>query len=610
MWAIIGSSGFEHFDEFEIIEELSRETPYGLCSNGLYRIKYQQKEALFLCRTGYEQNILPSHINYRANIFALKKYGATAILALSSVRSIQPSMKPGEMVIPYQYIDRTKALRQCTFCDDSLLGYVSLSQPISEEIAEILKEKRNDFSFDMHFGAVYVCIEGPQFPTMIEARCYQSMGGSIIGMTAFPEYALAREAGLFYLPCHFVVDYVQTSTEHHPFESVLQIRSENQSKALNMVNWTLDNLGQYSQKDCNNEGLAGSLTATEEMLSPNQRAWFNVITQSNVQVDVKEEAQESFVSDFYYGTQPLPKKLADFLRFINKHKAGKKELSLEEIRKNADSLIFYADKAPEVASVREFTVKVGERQVKVRLYHPDPNQLLPIMVYAHGGGFVSGNLDSFDTPCRQLALHTNRVVISIDYHLAPEYPFPTQIEDVEAVIHWTYHHAADIKGTNDAFVVMGDSAGANLITMAVSRLRKKEESIDFAAQVLLYPTVDFSHKTHSMKKFAHGYLLEADGVLWYNKSYLPEAMDPRSPEISPLYVDNLNQMPCTFIMTAGYDPLRDEGLIYAEKLKSLGVTVRHYHFDSLIHGFINFSKLIPHEMEVFYNRVAAFTKQL
>ncbi|MCF6764768.1 alpha/beta hydrolase fold domain-containing protein [Thiotrichales bacterium 19S3-7] len=609
MWAIVGSSGFEHFDEFEIIEELSRETPYGLCSNGLYRIKYHDQEALFLCRTGYEQNILPSHINYRANIFALKKYGTTAILALSSVRSIQSSIKPGEMVIPYQYIDRTKALRSCTFCDDSLLGYVSLSQPISEDIAEVIKQKRDDFSFNTHFGSVYVCIEGPQFPTMVEARCYQRMGGGIIGMTAFPEYALAREAGLFYLPCHFVVDYVPTSNEHHPFESVLQIRSENQSKALDVISWVLAKLNQYSLKDCNCEGLAGSLTATEEMLTPNQRAWFDVITKSNAQTDL-DMIKESFESEFYYGTQPLPKKLADFLQFINKHKAGKKHSTLEEVRKNADSLIFYADKAPDVASVREFTVKVDDRQVKVRLYHPDPEKLLPIMVYAHGGGFVAGNLDSFDTPCRELALHTNRVVISVDYHLAPEYPFPTQIEDVQAVIHWAYHHASDIKASNDAFVVMGDSAGANLIAMAVSRLKHKNDTVKFAAQILLYPTVDFSHKTFSMKKFAHGYLLEADSVIWYNKAYVPESMEMTSAEISPLYVDNLSDMPTTFVMTAGYDPLRDEGLIYAEKLKALGVTVRHYHFDNLIHGFINFSKLIPHEMEVFYNRVAAFTKQL
>lgn len=609
MWAIIGSSGFEYFDEFEVIEELPRETPYGLCSNGLQRVKFQGKEALFLCRTGYAQNILPSHINYRANLFALKKYGATAILALSSVRSIQTAIKPGDMVIPYQYIDRTKALRQCTFCDDSLLGYVSLTQPISEVLADQMKKNKSHFPFATHFGAVYVCIEGPQFPTMIEARCYQTMGGSVIGTTAYPEYALAREAGLFYLPCHFVVDYVPWGGESHPFESVLQIRSENQSKALNVVSWTLDYLSEYENKDCSSEGLAAALTITEEMLTPNQKAWVNVIVKSNIKPKEKSEILPSYDSEFYQGTQPLPKKLFDFLRFVNKHRAGNRTYTLEEARKNSDSLVYYADVAPDVASVRDFTIKVGERQVKVRLYHPDPSQLLPIMVYAHGGGFVSGSLDSFDVPCRELALHTNRVVISVDYHLAPEYPFPTQIEDVEAAIHWSYYHADDIKAVNTSFVVMGDSAGANLASMAISRLRAKE-SMSIEAQILLYPTVDFSHDMPSMDKFAHGYLLEAESVRWYNKQYLPKGMDPKSPEISPLYVKNLDQMPTTFVMTAGYDPLRDEGLIYAEKLKSLGVTVRHYHFDNLIHGFINFGKLIPHEMQVFYNRVAAFTKQL
>ncbi|MCF6767217.1 alpha/beta hydrolase fold domain-containing protein [Thiotrichales bacterium 19S11-10] len=609
MWAIIGSSGFEHFDEFEVIEELPRETPYGLCSNGLQRVRYQNQDALFLCRTGYEQNILPSHINYRANIFALKKYGATAILALSSVRSIQSTIKPGDLVVPYQYIDRTKALRECTFCDDSLLGYISLSQPISEEIAEKLKEIRAELDFQSHFSSVYVCIEGPQFPTMVEARCYQTMGGSVIGTTAFPEYALAREAGLHYLPCHFVVDYVPWSTEHHPFESVLQIRFENQAKALSIINCALNNLCEYAQNDCFDDGLAAALTTPEEMLTPNQKAWVSVITSSNAHKEESQTQPDISDDEFYHGTSPLPKKLADFLRFINKHKAGKKELTLEEVRKNADSLVFYADKAPEVKSVREFTVKAGSRLVKVRLYHPNPEKHLPIIVYAHGGGFVSGNLDSFDTPLRELALHTNRVVLSVDYHLAPEYPFPTQIEDVEAVIQWAYHYANDIKATNESFVVMGDSAGANLVAMATSRLKEKEP-IDISAQILSYPTVDFSHSTKSMQKFAHGYLLESDQVSWYNKQYLPEDMDKKSPEASPLYVNNLDQMPTTFVMTVGYDPLRDEGLIYLEKLKLAGVTVRHYHFDNLIHGFINFSKLIPHEMQIFYNRVAAFIKQL
>lgn len=607
MWAIVGSSGFEQFDEFEVIEELSRETPYGLCSNGLKRIRYQGVEALFLCRNGYEQNILPSHINYRANIFALKKYGATAVLALSSVRSIQSNIKPGDMVVPYQYIDRTKALRNCTFCDDNLLGYVSLSKPISEEIAEKIKKTKNKLNFPSHFGGAYVCIEGPQFPTMMDARCFQSMGGSVIGMTAFPEYALAREAGLFYIPCNFVVDYVPWSNENQPFESVLQIRYENQSKALELISWVLNNLDEYAKKDCHELGLASSLTTPDEMLTPDQRAWLDILRKPAKQLIKSENL--AVETGFYKGSQPLPKKLDDFLQFVNKHKSEAQDISLEQVRKNTNSTVFYADKPIDIASVREFTVKVSDRQVKVRLYHPNPKEKLPVLIYVHGGGFVSGSLDSFDVPCRGICHFSNRVVISVEYHLAPEYPYPTQIEDVESVISWVFNHADDIKANNQKLVVMGDSAGANLATMAVSRLLKQDE-IHFGAQILLYPATDFSHQTESMQKFAHGYLLDAKTVRWISKQYVPEGMDVKSPKISPLYADNLAQMPTTFVMTAGFDPLRDEGLMYAEKLKSLNVPIHHYHFDNLIHGFINFSKLIPHEMQVFYNRVAAFIKQL
>ncbi|MDC0535962.1 MTAP family purine nucleoside phosphorylase, partial [Francisellaceae bacterium] len=183
MWAIIGSSGFEQFDEFEVIENLPRETPFGLCSNGLQKIKVHGKTFLFLPRTSAGENVLPSNIKNRANIYALKKHGATSILALSSVRSLRPELKPGEMVVPYQFIDRTKLPRYSTFCDDNLLAYVSLAHPISEEIANQIK-KDAKFDFVTHYGQAYVCIEGPQFPTMLDAKCFQSMGAGVIGMTA------------------------------------------------------------------------------------------------------------------------------------------------------------------------------------------------------------------------------------------------------------------------------------------------------------------------------------------------------------------------------------------------------------------------------------------
>ena len=156
MWAIVGSSGFESFDSFEIVEELSRETPFGLCSNGLFKVKIDGQEALFLNRTGLEQNILPHNINYKANIYALKKHGATSIIALSSVRSLREELKPGDMVIPYQFIDRTKSLRDSTFCEDSLLNYVSLSKPITESIAEEIRERKASFNFPIHFKQSYV----------------------------------------------------------------------------------------------------------------------------------------------------------------------------------------------------------------------------------------------------------------------------------------------------------------------------------------------------------------------------------------------------------------------------------------------------------------------
>ncbi|WP_119343226.1 alpha/beta hydrolase fold domain-containing protein [Facilibium subflavum] len=601
MWAITGSSGFESFDEFEILETLPRETPFGLCSNGLYRIKVGEKEALFLCRTGQGENRLPTKINYKANIYALKKYGATALLALSSVRSLNETLKPGDMVIPYQFIDRTKGIRQFTFCDDGLLAYVSLTHPISEEIANKIKEKQKDFDFAMHFSQAYVCIDGPQFPTMLDARCYQSMGAGIIGMTAFPEFALAREAGMHYVPCNFIVDYVPWRLDIENNDCILQTRSENYDKAKKIISWVIHNLHSYAKKDCNDMGIASSISSLNDRLTPTQASWFNVLAKSNSELKALKPQEKL---KLYHDTKPIPMKLQNLLSFVNKYKKEGSE-TIDSVRKTASSLILYSGVKQQIASVRDFTLKLGKREVAVRLYHPDPAKHLPVIIYTHGGGFVSGSVDAFDAPCRSLSHATNRVVVAVDYHLAPEHPYPQGLNDVYDVANWVYHHAEDIKASNEDLTMVGDSSGGNYTALSVY---KAHQTGDFKVsnQVLIYPTTDLSHQTASMRQFAQGYLLEAKRVFWYNAQYKPEDMDGKSPEISPLYLQDLSVMPRTMVITAGYDPLRDEGLLFAQKLLKLGVDTHHYHFDNMIHGFINFAKLVPEETQFLYQRIERF----
>lgn len=153
---------------------------------------------------------------------------------------------------------------------------------------------------------------------------------------------------------------------------------------------------------------------------------------------------------------------------------------------------------------------------------------------------------------------------------------------------------------------MGDSAGANLTVLATYNLLQKD-TVKIANNIILYPSVDLSHMpTKSLEDFASGYILTKAKTMWYSELYVPENIDKRSPEVSPFYIKELDNMPRTLVMTAGYDPLRDEGLLFAERLLRHDVEVQHYHFDSLVHGFINFSKLIPKEMDVLHSRVVKF----
>ena len=609
MWAIVGSSGFESFDDFKIVEELPRETPFGLCSNGLYKIEVNGQDALFLNRTGEDENILPHQINYKANIYALKKYGATSILALTSVRSLREELKPGDMVIPYQFIDRTKSIRGFTFCEQGLLNYVSLSKPITESIAEEIRAKKNEFDFDIHFKQAYVCIEGPQFPTIIDAKCFQSMGGGIIGMTAFPEFALAREAGLNYICCNFVVDYVPWSYDVRNELNVLEIRQTNNTKAEKLIHWVVDNLTFYAENDCHEQGIARFLSTPLESLAPNKRAWMQTISQDNsTNINGIDDDIIKRVPDLYGGVKTIPPKLQELLTFIGKYDRGT-DYSIDSTRKSAASLSLYSYQRLNIPKVEEIHIKHNDgHEIPVRVYSTNMDDKLEAIIFSHGGGFVSGTLDSFDAFCRKLAFTTNRTVFAVDYRLAPEHKFPAGLNDVEYVTEYVYKNAEEFNILTDKFTLMGDSAGANLTVLATYNLQSKGE-VNVANNIILYPSVDLSHlNTKSLTDFSSGYLLSASKSKWYSEQYLPGSIDRKDPRVSPFYISNLDNMPRTFVVTAGYDPLKDEGLLFAEYLLRSNVDVQHYHFDSLIHGFINFSKLIPKEMEVLHNRIVKFLK--
>jgi acetyl esterase len=238
-----------------------------------------------------------------------------------------------------------------------------------------------------------------------------------------------------------------------------------------------------------------------------------------------------------------------------------------------------------VGDVRELTVA---NTLRARHYSPPSRggPPRPLLVYFHGGGMVIGDLDTHDEPCRLLCRHADVHVLSVDYRLAPEHPFPEPLHDAEAAFRWAAEHAAELGADPGRIAVGGDSAGGNLSAVVAQRAAQDDGPAP-ALQLLIYPSTDYALETESMRLFADGFYLTANDRRWFDTRYLSGAETDRGdPRVSPLRGD-LQGLAPAIVVTAGFDPLRDEGDQYAEALRLAGTPVVHYHAESLIHGFIN-----------------------
>lgn len=282
MWAIIGGSGFEKFENFKTIEELNRETPFGLCSEGFKKVELEGKEVLFIPRHGTSHDLLPTEVNYRANIYALKKYGATKLVTFSAVGSLANEYAPGDLVVPTQFIDRTKGIRKATYCGEGVVGHVSLAEPVTKEFVGALKEMSSQFSFKTHFDKTLVVMEGPQFSTKAESHLYRSWSADIIGMTSYPEYALAREAGLPFMNCCFVTDYDcwKDDIPHVTVDVVIKVMRENNKKAYEVAKAMVFSEKESVVKATELEGgLKNALMSPKDVLTKEQTEIMELLTQ-------------------------------------------------------------------------------------------------------------------------------------------------------------------------------------------------------------------------------------------------------------------------------------------------------------------------------------------
>jgi acetyl esterase len=230
--------------------------------------------------------------------------------------------------------------------------------------------------------------------------------------------------------------------------------------------------------------------------------------------------------------------------------------------------------------------------LRLRIYRPrGPGaESAPLVTFFHGGGWVIGDIDTHDGSCRILSRRTGAVVVSVDYRLAPEHPFPAALDDCDAAVTWVAAQARDLGADPGRLAVAGDSAGGNLAAAVTLRARERGGPA-IAAQALVYPAVDFTTVRPSEMSNGEGYLLTAAAMHWFAAQYLGDH-DPSDPRASPLLAD-LAGLPPAVVATAEFDPLRDEGRAYADALRDAGVAVDHLEFPGLVHGFMGLGSLSP-----------------
>ena len=247
--------------------------------------------------------------------------------------------------------------------------------------------------------------------------------------------------------------------------------------------------------------------------------------------------------------------------------------------------------APDIAVDAVEDVDAGG--VPARVYRPPGAGPFPVTMMFHGGGWVIGGLATADCQSREVCRGANAVVISVDYRLAPEHPFPAAAEDCYAATAWAARNAERFGGDGTRLAVVGDSAGGNLAAV-VALMARDRDGPPIAFQLLVYPVVDGVHfETASYRDNADGYLLTAAAMQWFWNHYAPDIAQRQSPYASPLLAESHAGLPPALVLTAEFDPLRDEGEAYAAKLAAAGVAAKHLCYDGFIHGFFSHTRTIP-----------------
>ncbi|MFW3895137.1 alpha/beta hydrolase [Pseudomonas bharatica] len=269
------------------------------------------------------------------------------------------------------------------------------------------------------------------------------------------------------------------------------------------------------------------------------------------------------------------------------------EMTAVEVREGASKLRSMYGQGPEIGDVHALVLGTGNAAFEARLLVPqvEPKALI---VYFHGGGWVTGHIDDFDVLARKLVLRCCCAVLLVNYRLAPEHPFPAAIDDAMTALQWAAREGRELLGASTMLplIVAGDSAGGNIATV-VARKARDQGKPEIAAQVLLYPVTDANFERPSYLDPQLQPLLTGEMMRWYWHHYLPDAAQRQHPDASPLLAKDLRGLPATLLITAEYDPLRDEGETYAARLVAAGVPTAFERYAGQFHGFVSFVNVLP-----------------
>jgi len=271
---------------------------------------------------------------------------------------------------------------------------------------------------------------------------------------------------------------------------------------------------------------------------------------------------------------------------------------------------YFSAEAPAVGSVREMAIPHQGATIPARFYRPlgsPARSTLPLLVFFHGGGWTVGDLDSYDPLCRTLANEAQCGVLSVDYRLAPEHPFPAAVDDAYAATAWASEHARELGVDAARIAVGGDSAGGNLAAVTTILARDRGAPA-LVFQLLVYPATDQGSERPSWQQFGRGYLLELESIRYFQKKYLRHARDYHDWRASPLLRSDLAGLPPALVITAGFDPLLDDCVAYSQRLRAAGVEVEYRCFDGMVHGFLTLGKMFAAAGEASKLAARALTK--